>query len=162
MTNYNFIDCWPSECAISFHIEIPVNQIFVWIPNLPNQGWIMSHRFRCDARHGAMSPLLLCIMFILTRLYPKQMQTLLLDICVTSHHGNHGNVSFAQQGRVSLRLMTSQFKDIVTHTQKLKTVKCIFCGVWVQNFVWNFKGALWNFTQNFEPIPPQNMHFMRY
>ena len=53
---------------------------------------------------------------------------------------------------VSLRLMTSQFKEIVTHTQKLKTVKCIFCGVWVQNFVWNFKGALWNFTQNFEPI----------
>ena len=37
-------------------------------------------------------------------------------------------------------------------TQKLKAVKCIFCGVWVQNFVWNFKGHLWNFTQNFEPI----------
>ena len=34
----------------------------------------------------------------------------------------------------------------------MKTVKCIFCGVWVQNFVWNFKGHLWNFTQNFEPI----------
>ena len=29
-------------------------------------------------------------------------------------------------GPVSLRLMTLQFKDIVTHTQKLKTVKCIF------------------------------------
>ena len=43
-------------------------------------------------------------------------------------------------------------KDIVTHTQKYKTVKCTFCGVWVPNFVWNFKGALWNFTQNFEPI----------
>ena len=28
----------------------------------------------------------------------------------------------------------------------------IFCGVWVKNFVWNFKGGLWNFTQNFEPI----------
>ena len=56
------------------------------------------------------------------------------------------------QGPVSLRLMTSQFKDIVTHTQKYKTVKCTFCGVWVPNFVWNFKGALWNFTQNFEPI----------
>ena len=24
--------------------------------------------------------------------------------------------------------------------------------VWVQNFVWNFKGHLWNFTQNFEPM----------
>ena len=35
---------------------------------------------------------------------------------------------------------------------KYKTVKCIFCGVWVQNFVWNFKGHLWNFTQNFDPI----------
>ena len=55
-------------------------------------------------------------------------------------------------GPVSLRLMTSQFKDIATHTQKYKAVKCTFCGVWVQNFVWNFKGALWNFTQNFEPI----------
>ena len=55
-------------------------------------------------------------------------------------------------GPVSLRLMTSQFKDIVTHRQKMKIVKCTFCGVWVQNFVWNFKGALWNFTQNFEPI----------
>ena len=59
---------------------------------------------------------------------------------------------FAFLGPVSLRLMTSQFKYIVTHTQKLETVKCIFCGVWVQNFAWNFKGALWNFTQNFEPI----------
>ena len=40
---------------------------------------------------------------------------------------------------VSQRLMTSQFKDILTHTQKLKAVECIFCGVWVQDFVWNFK-----------------------
>ena len=55
-------------------------------------------------------------------------------------------------GPVSLRLMTSQYKDIVTHTQKYMTVKCTFYGVWVQNFVWNFKGALWYFTQNFEPI----------
>ena len=55
-------------------------------------------------------------------------------------------------GPVSLRLMTPQFKDIVTDTKKYRTVKCIFCGVWVQNSVWNFKGALWNFTQNFEPI----------
>ena len=35
---------------------------------------------------------------------------------------------------------------------KIEDSKCIFCGVWVQNVVWNFKGALWNFTQNFEPI----------
>ena len=55
-------------------------------------------------------------------------------------------------GPVSQRLMTSQFQDIITHTQKMKTVKCTFCCVWVQNFVWNFKGVLWNFTQNFEPI----------
>ena len=65
-------------------------------------------------------------------------------------------------GPVSLRLMTSQFKDIVTHTQKSKTVKCKFCGVWVQNFVWNFKGALWNFTQNFEPIHRKNANFAVY
>ena len=56
------------------------------------------------------------------------------------------------QGPVSLRIMTSQFKDIVSHAHKSKPVKCIFCDVWVQNFVWNFKGALWNFTQNFESI----------
>ena len=48
----------------------------------------------------------------------------------------------AVQGPVLLRLMTSQFKDIVTHTQKYMTVKCTFYGVWVQNFVRNFKGAL--------------------
>ena len=48
--------------------------------------------------------------------------------------------------------MTSQFKDIVPRTQTLKTVKCIFCGVWVQIFVWHFKGTLWNLTQNLETI----------
>ena len=65
---------------------------------------------------------------------------------------NQLSAAFNNQGPVSLRLMTSQFKDIVTHTQKMKIVKCTFCGVWLHNFVWNFKGALWNFTQNFEPI----------
>ena len=55
-------------------------------------------------------------------------------------------------GPVSLRLMMSQFKYIVTEMQKYRTVKCIFCCVWVPNFVWNFKRALWNFTQNLEPI----------
>ena len=38
-----------------------------------------------------------------------------------------------------------------SHT-KYKVSKIIFCDAWVQNFVWNFKGALWNFTQKFEPI----------
>ena len=33
-------------------------------------------------------------------------------------------------GSVSLRLMTSQLKDIVNH----KSVKYIFCGLWVQNW----------------------------
>ena len=69
-----------------------------------------------------------------------------------SKNSTHTHTQDGKQGPVSLRLMTSQFKDIVTHTQKSKTVKWTFCGVWVQNFVWNFKGALWNFTQNFEPI----------
>ena len=50
-----------------------------------------------------------------------------------------------------LRFMASQFKDIVTHTQKYRTTKYIFYGLWVQKFLWNFTGALWNFTQNFEP-----------
>ena len=29
---------------------------------------------------------------------------------------------------------------------KIQDSKCISCGVWVQDFVWNFKGALWNFN----------------
>ena len=64
--------------------------------------------------------------------------------------GSYGLVP--TMGPVSLRLMTSQLKDVVTYMQKYKAVKCIFCGVWVQTFVWNFKGDLWNFTQNFKPI----------
>ena len=55
-------------------------------------------------------------------------------------------------GPISITLIMSQFNDKITHTQKLKTVKWIFCGVWVQNFIRNFKCALGNFTQNFEPI----------
>ena len=38
--------------------------------------------------------------------------------------------------------MTSQFKYIVNNTQKYKSVKCIFCSVWVENFIWNFKGGI--------------------
>ena len=62
---------------------------------------------------------------------------------------------YAVLGAVSLRLMTSQFQVIVNHKEKYQSVKCVFCGVWVQNFVWNFKGHLWNFTQDFEPIHRQ-------
>ena len=48
-------------------------------------------------------------------------------------------------GPVSLRLMTSQFKDIVYHTQKLKSVKCTFCGVWVPNLVsFEVSHKIWN------------------
>ena len=50
---------------------------------------------------------------------------------------------------VSLRLMTSQFKDIVNHTKKQQSAKCIFCDVWVQKFVWKFNGHLWNFHTKF-------------
>ena len=53
---------------------------------------------------------------------------------------------------ISLRFMTSQLKNIVTHTGEYNAVKCIVFGVWVQNFVWNLKGTLWNFAQNFELI----------
>ena len=42
---------------------------------------------------------------------------------------------------ISLRLMT-QFKDIVNHTHKYKSAKCIFCGIWVQNFTLNFEHIL--------------------
>ena len=58
---------------------------------------------------------------------------------------------FVVQGTVSLRLMTSQLKYIVNHTQKLNQVNYIFCGVWIQYFVGDFKGVLWVFKQNFVP-----------
>ena len=35
----------------------------------------------------------------------------------------------------------------------------MYGSLWVQYFVWNFKGLLWNFTQNFEPIHCRNRHF---
>ena len=50
---------------------------------------------------------------------------------------------------VPLRPITSQFKDIVSHTQKLKSVKCIFCNICVHNFVCNFNGALLKFHTTF-------------
>ena len=37
-----------------------------------------------------------------------------------------------------------------------------FCGVWVQNYVLNFKGHLWNLTQNFGTHTAQNMHFTEF
>ena len=55
-------------------------------------------------------------------------------------------------GVVRLRLMASQYHNFVYHKEKQKSVKCICCDVWAQNFVWNSKGALWNFTHNFEPV----------
>ena len=44
---------------------------------------------------------------------------------------------------VSLRLMTSQFKDFVKHT-KLNVTKTHILRCMVQNFVWNFKGDFLN------------------
>ena len=53
-------------------------------------------------------------------------------------------------GTISLRLMSWQLKYIVSHTKIY--IRCILFSVWVQHFVLNCKGALWNFTQNFENI----------
>ena len=64
-------------------------------------------------------------------------------------------------GPVSLRLMTSQFKDIVNHTEKMKTVKCIFCGVWDQHFCMKFQRCPLKFHTKFWTYTPQNMHFTR-
>ena len=58
-------------------------------------------------------------------------------------------------GPASLRLMTSQFKDIVTHTQKYKTVECIFCGVWVQKFYVKFQRCPLKFYTKFWIHTPQ-------
>ena len=63
------------------------------------------------------------------------------------------------QGPVALRFIASPFKDIVNHTQKQKSVKCIFCDVWVQNFVWNFKRCPLKLLTQFWSHTPQNMHF---
>ena len=35
---------------------------------------------------------------------------------------------------------------------KTKSAKCMLSDLWVQNFGWNFKGVLWNFTKNFEAL----------
>ena len=92
----------------------------------------------------------LCIIVFINKNITSTVQCIKvnIDMCYLSKPWEE----IVHHGPVSLSLMTSQFKDIVTHTQKLKTAKCIFCGLWVQNFVWNFKGAIWNFTQNFERI----------
>ena len=46
--------------------------------------------------------------------------------------GTMNNRCHRWQGPVSLSLMTWQQKNIVNHIQNLKSVKCTFCGVWVQ------------------------------
>ena len=51
---------------------------------------------------------------------------------------------------ISLRLMMSQLKDIASHT-KIKVSKMHILRCMVQNFVWNFKDTLWNFTQILNP-----------
>ena len=72
-------------------------------------------------------------------------------------------VSVVSPGVVSLKPMTSQFKDILNYVQtktkiskmhilqteisKMHILRCM-----VQNFMWNFKDALWNFARNFEPV----------
>ena len=86
-----------------------------------------------------------------TIVYHKRISRKCIEICCNASYFKHDYI-WAFLGPVSIGRMTSQFIDIVTHTQKMKTVKCTFCSVWVQNFVWNFKGAVWNFTRNFEPI----------
>ena len=87
------------------------------------------------------------------------------DVVVWDKHLFHGwcetTAVSADQGPVSLRLMTSQFKDIVTHTQKWKTVKCLFCGVWVQNFVRKFQRCPLKFHTKFWTHTLQNVNFTR-
>ena len=52
--------------------------------------------------------------------------------------GTNDTIGFVVPGAVPLRSMTSQFQDIVNHKQKWMSVKCIFCDIWIQNFVWHF------------------------
>ena len=57
-------------------------------------------------------------------------------------------------GKISQCITTtkhSKAKTVCIHTHK-NPLKCLFCYVWVQKCVWNFKGAPWNFTQIFKPI----------
>ena len=55
----------------------------------------------------------------------------------------------ASRRPISLRIMTSQFKDNVTHMQNYKTIKCIFCGVWVQKFCVKFQRCPLKFHKKF-------------
>ena len=56
-------------------------------------------------------------------------------------------------GSILLGFMASQLKDIVDHTQEWKSVKWIYCGVWVQS-----KRCPWKFHTKFWTHTPQNMH----
>ena len=56
----------------------------------------------------------------------------------------------AQLWSALLKLMTPQFKYIVTHMQETEDSKMHILGV--ENFVWNFKGAIRNFAHNFKHI----------
>ena len=116
-------DRFPSQMAI--HVITPS-----WYP-------FTFASLYCDWRYG----------------YGTSFSVLIVTQPTPNYHYNDYVLRLGNLGPVSLRLMTSQFKDIVTLAQKSKTAKCIFCGVWVHNFAWNFKCALWNFSQNFEPIP---------
>ena len=56
----------------------------------------------------------------------------------------HGNQS-GTYGRV----MSSQIQELLKFQHCIKSVSF---NVWVRYFVWNFKGTLWNSTQNILPI----------
>ena len=82
------------------------------------------------------------------------------DVTIQRYRNSHAKIGNSKMH--ILRCMCSKFcvkfqrcpmkfhTKFWTHTPQ--NMHCIFCGVCVQNFAWNFKGALWNFTQNFEPI----------
>ena len=64
-------------------------------------------------------------------------------------------------GPVSLRLMTSQFKDIVTHTQKIKNSKMHILRRMASQFCVEFQRCPLKFHTKFWTHTPQNVHFTR-
>ena len=60
---------------------------------------------------------------------------------------------------ISVRLMTSQYKDIVNHTQKWKPVNCMFC-IYGLKTLCEILEVPFEISEKIWAHTPQNMHFM--
>ena len=119
---------------------------------------------RRDEKH--LSPWIWCVLY---RLYGNSSWpdgfSRIMDLECRVAHGSdppawlevsQQTATISQDIRVALRPVSLRLRCHNSNISKVVNfqhlLKYIFCGVWGPNFVWNFKGYLGNFTQNFEPI----------